>query len=209
MRLLLGLLSAACLISFYACTACSKKIDCPGFNDTELTQWFPYVDNQQLIFQSNTNERDTFTLQNVETTESYQSTTGYNRSPVCQAFKRFQSYEKNQNKVSRLNLQLIVMSDTYDSIIVRNADFSLDSIDINMTNLRDTGFQSITTYLGTMTQKHFPTFQIGGQSFMKVTAAYRDTVQDKRSGIYEIYFALNNGLIAYKTYPSLVTWVKH
>lgn len=208
MRLLLRLSLAAYLIGFYACTTCSKKIDCPGFNDTELTKWFPYVDNQRLIFQSNNNTIDTFTLHNTETTEPYQVMSGgFNPNRGCQAIKRFESYEKDQNKQSLFYISLESYTSN-DSVIMKEVNLALGPDQIIIHQLHDTGFQSV-TILGSLTnQKQFPAIQMGGQIFTNVRAAFRDTLQNKNSGISEIYFSKNSGIVAFKMYPSLTTWVK-
>lgn len=81
-------LAAVCFLT--ACGNCSKKVDCPGYNDTVLNNLFPYADNQQLIFRSNTNETVLFTLKNTKTTQPYQATTGsLFTTPVCEAEKSF------------------------------------------------------------------------------------------------------------------------
>jgi hypothetical protein len=50
---------------------CSKKVTCAGYNDSLLDAWFPYHNNQVLVFKSNTNLSDTFILHLSDSSTSY------------------------------------------------------------------------------------------------------------------------------------------
>src|SRR5947209_9220304 len=103
----LSLFIGCIILSFYSCGSCSKKIDCPGYKDDVLDSWFAYSNNQQLIFLSNTNQRDTFTLRNIMTTAPYQYTRGPFSPPLsCSAEKIFETVEIDSLKQTKLRVEL-------------------------------------------------------------------------------------------------------
>jgi hypothetical protein len=93
-------------LSLLSCGDCSKKIDCPGYKDDTLDSWFPYGPVQRLIFESNNNRMDTFTLRNTETTAPYQVTGGLFSPVHCDARKRFQSLELDTFKRNKMTVEL-------------------------------------------------------------------------------------------------------
>ena len=185
-----------------SCNMCSKKIDCPGFNDTALTAWFPYTDNQQLTFKNNLNEQQTFTLKNTFTTQPGQRTSGgFSPPPHCSAEKRFESTEKDTSNYSKFILQLEVYEEA------KFASLSINRSTISFSNLQDTGFAQVFVRGNTILEK-FANLSLDTRSFSNVIAATGDTSTGKYAGIYKIYFSKNTGIIAYSEYPSLKTWVK-
>jgi hypothetical protein len=203
---LLLLISPFALICTSCGSACSKKIDCAGFNDQELLTWFPYKDNEQLVFKDSLNEEQTFTLKNTLTTQPYQSTAGVFSPPLyCDAQKVFESLERDSVKRVIFSVTLAVYSDS-----VRTATLNINNSSVYFNNLKDTGFMQV--YIAgsypPRSKEKFATLNLGGKSFTNVMAVVRDTSLQKTQGIYKVYYAKNAGIIAYSEYPSLKTWVK-
>src|SRR5437764_15153343 len=103
--LVLSLLS---IIHFlFSCGICSKKVDCPGFDEKAFANWMPYQDNSILIFQDSLFEKDTFTLRNKLTSTPYTSNTySENRNP-CHSQKLLCSDEQDTlSSKMCINLQI-------------------------------------------------------------------------------------------------------
>jgi hypothetical protein len=176
-------------------------IDCPGFHDEELTAWFPYSNNQSLIFQSSSNERDTFTLVNWGTTEP-----GKQPSPTCSAQNMFDSYTNDSDHKVNFSVALSTSSRPYNNEISKSAYISVGTNGIEFNDLKDTGFIRIEINYSEATAKHVPSVILGNTTYSNVIAVTKDTTKDKSSGMYKAYYIKNKGLIGWEEYPTLKTW---
>lgn len=201
--LIYGLLSSV-LIFCYSCGECSKKIDCPGYQDDVLDRFFPYQDNQQLIFLSSTNEQQTLTLKNMETSEPYQAVgRPYGGTPICRATKRFAAAETDTSGRTLFGITLEKEGNHF-----RSADFAIGRNWIRFQLFSDTGIARIDINGFSTPVKTQHNIIVGNRTFNKAIVAGRDTVGLKQPGIYQIYYTEAEGLVGYKEYPSLKTWVK-
>lgn len=203
-KALLFLSGFAVCFSLIACGNCSKKVDCPGYNDTVLNKLFPYANGQAIVFRANTSETVTLVLRNTETTQPYQASSSgvFAPGPVCEARKLFESEERDSagQKIFTLTLS----GNDYQ----HSADLRLKQTSVSFYAYADTGFAGIAIHNFNAILKRLPTVQIGNRNFTDVTFAARDTSVAKVMGIYQIYYAKNEGLVGYAEYPSLKTWVK-
>ena len=186
-----------------SCGNCSRKIDCPGYKDDTLDSWFPYRNNQQLIFGGSGGQRDTFTLRNTETTAPYQATGGILGPPLhCDARKVFQSAEVDTSKRRAFNLTLQTSTD------YRAADFSMHGETFTLYNTKGEDLWRASSHRSTMAVSLQPTLTVNNRTFTNVVEATGDTLNIKEQGVYKIYFSMGDGLVGYSHYPSLQTWVK-
>jgi hypothetical protein len=189
------------VLLFYSCGICSKKIDCPGFKDNVLVSLFPYSDNQQLVFRTG-NEQNIFTLKNTETTEPYQTTSGFSSPTVeCYAKKVFASTETDSAGQSRFGVVLSV------SDYGREAQVMVNRTYLMFENIQDTGFQFVTIQQFPARLQYLSSLTLGTRNIANVISATRDTAM-KLSGIFKIYYTKTEGIVGYAEYPSLKTWVK-
>lgn len=197
--ILLTLLLAVFLLS---CGACSKKLDCPGYKDDTLDSWFPYKNNQQLIFLSSINISDTSTLRNTETTAPYQATGGAFSPVYCDARKVFRSVEQDSLKQSKIVVELEASgsSRVVNFTIGRNAFYIYD--------LKSNGLGQINTNGRYLVPEQKAAVTINNRTFYNVIEATGDTATSKLPGIYKLYYRQGEGLVGYSLYPSLITWVK-
>ena len=190
-----------------SCTNCSKKVNCPGFEDTLLTSWFPYKDKNQLIFISTSNDRDTFTLINTSTSVPYDiNVGGLNPNNGCYSNKNYSS-EEGDTSGKYMQVSLQVSASTYNDSSIKWAEAKIKRNQIYFNHLMDTGFSNITIEGQNTIINRLPSATIGNRTFNNVTSAYIDTTNGKINGIYKIYFGRNQGLVSYIEYPSLKTWV--
>lgn len=192
-----------CLLFFLSsCGNCSKKIDCPGFNDSLLTALFPYTNNQQLVFKSiNSIEQAVYTLMNTTTTQPYQAIGGPGRLPYCDAKKIFVSDEKDSTRQSAFTVTL------FDDDFKRAVIF-IHGNDIEFQNFSDTDFKTVTINGPEASVQLATSLTLGNRTFTNLVLATRDTTPGKVTGIYKIYYTKTEGLVGYAEYPSLKTWVK-
>ena len=189
---------------FSSCGECSKKIDCPAYNDAVLDRFFPYQDNQQLLFRSSVNEQQLVTLKNVETSEPYQAIGGpYGGSPTCRSMKRFASVESD---TAGRTLFGVVLENEGD--YRRSAAFGIRLNRITFELWKDTGIAriEINGFPAFLATQYNVTFS--NRTYSKMITATQDTTAIKQAGIYQVYYAEAEGLLGYREYPSLKTWIK-
>lgn len=203
-KTVLLLILLPCLAVFlYACGECSQRIDCPGFADDTLTRLFPYSDNQMLVFRSDTNSTETFTLKNTRTTEPYQATGGgYGAPPRCSEEKVFESNERDTGS-RRTWFYVHLQSGDYQTV-----DMVINTTSIYFNNFSDTAFATVS--LGGLQAPPLfrPLVTVGNRTFNNAVVAQRDTANVKRSGIYRIFYTRAEGIVGYTDYPSGINWVK-
>lgn len=201
--IVLFFLIASVAVLLLSCGDCSRKIDCPGYKDDTLDRWFPYRNNQQVIFVNGTGEADTATLKNTETTAPYQARSGAFGPPLhCQASKVFQSAETDTNKRYRFSLTLQTTAGE------RSANFSIHGDVFLLSSAKSDEHWWASTNQRTMTVQLQPLITLGNRSFTNVMEATGDTVSIKIPGIYKVYFQQGEGLVGYSYYPTLQTWIK-
>lgn len=184
-----------------SCGNCSKKIDCPGFNDSLLTALFPYTDNQQIVFKTNTNEQAVFHLKNTKTTTAYQAVGGIGRAPYCSAEKIFESQEKGSTGQPLFSIDLVAEA-------FRRAVFTINESNIEFQSFSDTLFQIVTINGPAAAIQRMPSLVLGNRTFNNVVTATRDTTLGKVTGVYKIWYTKTEGIVGYADYSSLKTWVK-
>jgi hypothetical protein len=185
-----------------SCGDCSKKIDCPGYKDDTLDAWFPYGSMPQLIFESNTAQKDTFTLRNTETTAPYQANGGLFSPVRCEAHKTFQSLELDTFKRNKMTVELNSVDKN------RMAYFTVGSYSLGIYGMQANGLGQVSAGSRYLLPKILPAVTLGNRTYTNVIEATGDTVTTKVSGIYKVYYAQGEGLVSYSEYPSLTTWTK-
>ena len=189
--------------ALFSCGDCSRKIDCPGYKDDTLDAWFPYWDDQQLVFVSTANRADTVTLKNTETTEPYQATSGvYGPAPYCNARKAFESLELNALKQHKMSVELSTGKYT------RSARFSLGENSFSLYDLTENSPGQVTISNRPAVLQMRPAVTLGNRTFTHLVEAISDTAHLDSGRLYKLYFAKGEGLVAYREFPSLLTWIK-
>jgi hypothetical protein len=185
-----------------SCGNCSKKIDCPGYKDDTLDSWFPYGSMQRLIFESNTNQRDTFSLRNTETTAPYQATSAALSRVYCEGRKTFQSLELDTLKHNKMTVDLNSVDQN------RIASFTISSYSISIYGMQANGLGQVSAGGRYLLPQILPSLTLGNKTYTYIIEAIGDTVNSKLAGIYKLYYAQGEGLVGYSDYPSLTTWIK-
>jgi hypothetical protein len=203
----LCILFSVAAVIFTSCNSdCSKKVECPGFNDSTLSQWFPYQDNNTLIF-SSVNSSDSFYLKNIETTAPYETQRGGfgNGTGDCYASKKFQS--TGQGMVN-MSIELSSRLASYSTTPERSVYFHILNNDIQALDLKENGFTTISINGHPCSIEFSPSVKIGNKTYSNVQKATRDTITTKAAGIYQLYIGKGNGVLAYQKYPSLEFMIK-
>lgn len=187
---------------YTSCGECGKKIACPGYNGAVLKDWFPYNDNQELVFMNDQNETDTFHLKNTATTAPYEFISSYGRPARCHAENVFMSTETDSSGYSRLRVSL------NEEENFKTARLALSRQYINIYELEENKYARVEIGPKPAVSQHLQRASIGNRIFTNVYEAKTDTTGDKSSGIYRVFIRKGEGLVAYSEYPSLTTWVK-
>ena len=186
-----------------SCGICSKKVNCPAFSDTVLVSWFPYTDNQLLIFFSSQGQADTLLLKNTGNSQPYVSTSMYSNG--CIAEKSFTSTEADSSGfLFSANLQ---SSTNSSNTVFRSASIDIKGVLIS-TQVEDTGFMSVAINALNASVQHLPAITLGNRTFSNVIVASLDTSSQKIPNIYKVYFSKGQGLVGYSEYLTATTWVR-
>jgi hypothetical protein len=189
-------------VATFPFTFCSKKVRCPGFEDAELTAWFPYTDNQPIAFETITGERKAFLLKNHLTTAPYEFVQSlYGRGKSCFTEKVFKSNETDSSGRSKFYISL----QKDDGIIFKSASILIDNTSISFFDLADTGFVSVSITNRNAFKEKLSTTTISNKTFTNVVSAKIDTTNLK-SGIYQVYYSRQKGIVGFTEYPSLKQW---
>ncbi len=206
MRIVSFLFFALLPFFYWSCNeACSKKIDCPAFTDTELMEWLPYSDNEQLVFLNQQNDQEVFNLKNTYNSIPYQET-GFSSPLYCISEKWFQSLETDNSGRSLFAAELQVRSTNNSQ--EKFASVNIFSNTIQLASPMPQGFGSVMIGQQPTIRQDHPSILIGNRSFTNIISAMRDTSLENRPGIFKIYYGKNQGIVAFMDYPSLLTWVK-
>lgn len=189
-------------VGVFAFTFCTKKLSCPGFDNTELTSWFPYNNNERLVFQSNSGEQDTSLLINTGTSTPYETSGGFTSPLRCHASKEFESVEKGSGGRTKFSLSL-VDSDDFSGAYLWVKDSYID-----FRNITDTGFQQVFINSKWSPIQSLASVTLVNRSFTDVKVATRDTSNESKPGIFKVFYSKSKGIVGYTEYPSLKQWAK-
>jgi hypothetical protein len=195
-----------------SCTSnCSKKVTCPGYNDTLLNTWFPYTNNEVLIFKSTTNLYDTFHLSLRDSTAPYEYNSTNSNNGSCNADKEFASNETDSNNFPALDIRMITLSTSNSE--TSDADLFFYHNEFEGQNLTENGFlyfNSLGMY--TYLSQILFNYSLNGTTYaiaQSVTTNISDTTLAKNfMGVYKVTFAKNAGIISFVTIPDSVVWIK-
>ena len=197
--------TAALIIAIYfiSCKCSTKTIDCPGFEGTELKEWFNYSDNQALTFKTSAGEQQVLQLMNTFTTAPYQATGSWQNTITCESQQFFESLEKDSLSFPKLKVNLYEGANFPGS-----ADITLAKTFINFQMVTKDSVTSIIFGNSITMVQRSTSLQLDNKTFADVYEARRDTTDNKNAGVYKVYIARQQGLVAYGEYPSLKLWVK-
>jgi hypothetical protein len=197
MKFFLAICLSFIIIFLTNCTVCScKKVPCPAFNDSNFSAWFPYSTGQQIIFNNNSSF-DTISFY-VDKSEAYEATQGcYGASGGCTA--QCSVYSNELSSSYNRKLQIVIYGTS-----PKNISFNLYQFSCTASDILDTGLVAPSS-----SSKYYSSLQIGNSVYNQVQLIQKDTSGNIiYQGPYKIYFAKNQGIVAYENYPDLRTWIK-
>ncbi len=209
-KFIAGAFFTLCLFVFTGCKDCSKKVPCPGYEDAVLDAWFPYFNNQVLVFKNNSNVYDSIILQLTDSTIAYDFTTGLGRSNSgCNASKAFASVKKDSSNYPAFGILLSSALPAFTTTPNRAASFNFKNRFFTGQDLQENGFASFMLPEGVYrTPVSLNNFLLNGKIYPIAQYVLSDTAQNNAPGAYKIIYAKNYGIIAYETNPGAISWVK-
>jgi len=174
-----------------------KQVPCPGYNNINFDEWFPYDSAQQIIYtDSLALHSDTATILGVSTRAPYDAKKGCNSANNgCSSnkyiYSNFLSFSYNSS--SDWNGALI--DSTYS---VNVHDFSAQA-----KILKTTGFDSLN-----MPSAFYSEIKLNGKAYHNVQVITRTDTIKINEGVYKIFIQKITGLLAYQYYPSHTLLVK-
>lgn len=181
---------------------CSKTTPCPGY-DGAVNRWFPYADKEILVFKSTGNLYDTLYLSMPD------STMNFNTSRSCTVAKSFIATNKNPSNYPDFSI-------TLTSLDVNNSNSTMNYAAIYFTDqiftlydLNTEGFGSFTAPNGSNAlPRTMLNYSLNGIIYPVAQSITTDSTSIKKSGVYKITYAKNNGIIAFESNPGGVIWIK-
>lgn len=191
------------------CSVCSsKKINCNGYNDSLVLQWFPYQSNEKIIFKNPRDSADLLTISQVVKSEPSEITVGgYGNNATCYASYRVTSLEMDST-VPRLQIYSDIDYDNSGNEERRNTQLILFRERFDAVHVVDTGFIISNGSPPYVTTQFYTTLTLNGRTFANVQMIKIDTSSVKLTGISSVYISRNNGVVGYTSYPSNELWVK-
>jgi hypothetical protein len=171
---------------------CSKTT-CPAFADGAFDSWFPYQENQALLFTSAA-EKDTITISSTYRSPEHKE---YGRAVNCNAWTSVSSF------VTATTPRFYINYNTYpdgNSLSVQLNDFRVSDATLSEEQITVTDNSAVGSLLSGVV--------IAGKSFGSVVQLQRDTTIIKSAGIYKMWFSKGMGLVGYEQYPTLEQWAK-
>lgn len=191
------LLTACALIT--SCNVCTgKQVSCPAFDDELFTTWFPYSQNQQLVF-SSLALNDTFHISRASRSGSYNDTVTA-RSPYCIAEASFTTNASNPGEAPPFNILYNISHDEFANKTEKYIRIRVKNRSFDSKELSDTGLvNDFTGYL----QTHYKvTDTIGSKAYTNVQQVSVDTTSTsfKLNEVYKFWLAKHQGIVAYEEY---------
>ena len=204
----------------YSCksSTCSKTVPCPGYTPSAIDDWFPYHNNQQLLFKNSANQYDTLSLGEVDSTVAYDYTTGFdNQGGSCNATKMLVSTQKDSTNNALFSISLFNSQPSYSTVVTLGAQFTFSTNSFQGQNFTDGGFSNFLIYYGGQESPMFCNavaqtlynYSQNGITYPLVQSVTNDSAVYKNTpGVYKVIYAKNAGIIEYETNPGSIAWIK-
>lgn len=184
----------------------AKQITCPSFTDNVSLQWAPYTQNQQIIFNSATADKDTFNISSVSLSDGYQQSVSASQ-PFCSAQANFQTALSGSSQ-TRFYCSILLRRDQFNNTTNNSASVSIRGTSFTGAGFSDTGLIGSTSS-GFFISHFHSAATINGKSFSNIQEVYLDTSRTllKPSQVYKVWLAKNIGVAGYEEYHGKL-WVK-
>ena len=211
------LLIHACLLLmvanlYHSCQVCTcKTITCNGFNDVQFDRWFPYKENDLLVYKTTTGATDSTKITSAYRTEQYEGRTGggYGCGKGCFSEARFFGYKPDGSGTGKLAIMAMKQNPTgTGNEVFQQISFSFANKGFSARSIVDTGFILNDNYAQLATTKFDTQLTLGSKTFLNTQTVLIDTSKNKQPGAYKFYFARDIGLVAWENYPDKTVWIK-
>lgn len=196
----------------YSCQICTcKTITCPAFTDEKFDLWFPYVNDQVLIFKDRNGIADTIIIKNIMRTEQYEGRTGggYGCGKGCNSSITIYGVQSANTEIGKLSIGANKFNITDNSqSLFSNVFLSLKNTSFTASSISDTGFVNSENSQPFFTSKFQTSLLIGSKMFSNVQLIQIDTMVNKPAGAYKLFFSRSNGLVAWENYSDKSLWIK-
>lgn len=182
---------------------CSKKKSCPAFQDPDFDYWFPYRQGEVVYFQSTGNDKDTLRIETVHRSEAYETGGGWYGGSCNSGASIYSQHTVGQPPALQVQWSL------FEGNPVSRTEVVLREFRLYGATLERQGITiENAPYNGIYTGTYLPTTTLDGRTFSRVLEIQRDTTASKEMGIYKIWLASGQGVVAYQHYPTNERWVK-
>ena len=177
-------------------TACSRTKHCPAFSDAAFDTWFPYKQDQQLVFMNSLRQKDTILIFHYDRSTSEAIKTGF-LSGDCNI------HAEIMGRGTTEGLSISCRLDDYGKRTYMSlGDFYFSGSTIGDTGIVKWGMDAV------YKSAYYSSINLQGKVFTSVQLVEKDTTRVEREGSYRVYLSKENGTIAYEKYPSHELWVK-
>jgi len=188
-----------------SCSICScKKYACPAFQNDKVNEWMMGFSNQRVLYSNNASGVDTFTLEPVQISGTYEAKKGCPEGDRgCLSSFVILSSEYGPTGTPKFAVSFDSFTG-WDNQPTLRILIHVKDLEVHPTDITSTGFIIPDPHVQTAFN---PSVTLNGKAFTDVQLIQVDT-STKTSGVYKFYLARNNGLIAYEEYPSHNLWIR-
>lgn len=209
MKYLLTLIVIVYSLCQGGCTLCtSKKVTCPAFKDSAFFKWFPYKENQHLVYKDlKTGDTLGFAIASVyKTPQTDVNTGGYGGgSRYCVAEASI-SAVSNNNTNSSLSINYQTPNDLNGNNTFKGLYIYLNSNQWYAGAILDTTIEKQEGTVNTVETIHNVIFE-NGITYPQLLTFTQDTTGTKEDKPYKLYIAKNTGIVGFEMYPSKQKWI--
>ena len=216
---LLSLLTYCFILNACESSTCSKTVPCPGYDGTILDAWFPYHNNEQILFKDSANEYEAWNLQLQDSTVPYSYNSGGFNAPVsgCNSTKSFYSNTvKDTNNITYIPFSISLMNQTpsYSDSTIKSVSFYFNDISYYSSYITANGVQYFNLYgdnyeMAQVIPTTLTNYSLNGVVYPLAQSIMNDSILiNNANGVYEVTYAKNAGIIEYKSNPGNITWIK-
>lgn len=177
-------------------TSCGEPKQCPAFSNKVFDAWFPYKQDQLLIFMNSRQEKDSIRILHYGRSAAVEIETGFFK-PDCGIRADIIGGGAMELDIS---CQLQVGSKaTY---------LKIDDFFVAGSAVGDTGIVLSPGSVQGYKSAYHSRLNLNGKTYPSVQLLEKDTNVIQSGILYRVYLSKENGIIAYEKYPSRELWVK-
>jgi hypothetical protein len=193
-------------------TVCStKKVGCPGFSDANFSTWFPYQNNQLLVFKNVNGDSLKYTVSDIEPSGRYDAIVGglFRRSATSCSTSIYVTARPDSIYQPIFLVQYYVDTPFSGQDVTKNLYIAVDQANWSVGAIyRDSIGIAINSYNSTSKPSiNYNVRLYNGQLIDTLVTLTNDTTLDHSNKFYKAFIQKGKGIIGFEMYPNHQQWL--